>query len=249
MEDLFAAGGIGAVLRELKPLLHLDCLTVTGETLGERLSRARRLGRSRGRAPVGRAAIRRWRAGRAIRLAGAERRHHQALRRRPEAVRARRPGRGVRLARRSVGAHRRSRSRRDRRRLSGAAECRPEERLAMPEAGYLPIPAKLARAGRQGHGAHFRRAHERHRLRHHRAARLAGSGGRRPARRWCATATASGFRCRDAASICWSPTTNSPSGARPPTAAATPERGYARLYMQSVLQAEAGCDFDFLRKA
>ncbi len=38
MEDFFAAGGMGAVLRELKPLLHLDCLTVTGETLGERLA-------------------------------------------------------------------------------------------------------------------------------------------------------------------------------------------------------------------
>src|SRR5437764_12487018 len=38
MEDLFAAGGIGAVLRELKPLLNLDCLTVAGETLGERLA-------------------------------------------------------------------------------------------------------------------------------------------------------------------------------------------------------------------
>jgi dihydroxy-acid dehydratase len=37
MEDFYAAGGIGAVLRELKPLLHLDCLTVAGETLGERL--------------------------------------------------------------------------------------------------------------------------------------------------------------------------------------------------------------------
>jgi dihydroxy-acid dehydratase len=37
MEDFFAAGGVGALLRELKDLLHLDCLTVTGETLGERL--------------------------------------------------------------------------------------------------------------------------------------------------------------------------------------------------------------------
>src|SRR5216110_3358987 len=37
MEDFCAAGGMGALLRELKPLLHLDCLTVTGETLGERL--------------------------------------------------------------------------------------------------------------------------------------------------------------------------------------------------------------------
>ncbi|MEJ8573495.1 dihydroxy-acid dehydratase [Microbaculum marinum] len=37
MEDLFAAGGLGAVLRELKDLLDLDCLTVTGGTLGQRL--------------------------------------------------------------------------------------------------------------------------------------------------------------------------------------------------------------------
>jgi dihydroxy-acid dehydratase len=37
MEDFFAAGGMGALLRELKPLLHLDCVTITGDTLGERL--------------------------------------------------------------------------------------------------------------------------------------------------------------------------------------------------------------------
>ena len=37
MEDFFAAGGMGALLREIKDLLHLDCVTVTGETLGERL--------------------------------------------------------------------------------------------------------------------------------------------------------------------------------------------------------------------
>jgi dihydroxy-acid dehydratase len=38
MEDFFAAGGVGAVMRELKRDLHLDCLTVTGETLGDRLA-------------------------------------------------------------------------------------------------------------------------------------------------------------------------------------------------------------------
>ena len=37
MEHFFAAGGMGAVLRELKPLLHLDCLNISGQTLGERL--------------------------------------------------------------------------------------------------------------------------------------------------------------------------------------------------------------------
>jgi dihydroxy-acid dehydratase len=39
MEDLAAAGGIPAVMRELRPLLNLDCITVSGETIGERLDR------------------------------------------------------------------------------------------------------------------------------------------------------------------------------------------------------------------
>src|SRR5690606_22548429 len=38
MEDFHFAGGLDAVLRELKPLLNLDCMTVTGQTLGERLN-------------------------------------------------------------------------------------------------------------------------------------------------------------------------------------------------------------------
>jgi dihydroxy-acid dehydratase len=38
MEDLFAAGGVGAVLREIKDLLHLECRTVAGQTLAERLA-------------------------------------------------------------------------------------------------------------------------------------------------------------------------------------------------------------------
>jgi len=40
MEDFFAAGGMGALMRELKDLLHLDVMTVTGETLGQRLDEA-----------------------------------------------------------------------------------------------------------------------------------------------------------------------------------------------------------------
>ena len=35
MEDFFAAGGVAAVLQELKPLLHLDTMTVDGRNLGE----------------------------------------------------------------------------------------------------------------------------------------------------------------------------------------------------------------------
>ena len=37
MEDFFSGGGLGAVLREIKHLMHLDTLSVTGETLGDRL--------------------------------------------------------------------------------------------------------------------------------------------------------------------------------------------------------------------
>jgi dihydroxy-acid dehydratase len=40
MEHFHAAGGMATLLRELKPLLHLDALTVTGRTLGEELESA-----------------------------------------------------------------------------------------------------------------------------------------------------------------------------------------------------------------
>ncbi|MDX1730482.1 MAG: IlvD/Edd family dehydratase [Aurantimonas coralicida] len=40
MQDLHAAGGLTTILRELKDLLHLDCVTVTGRTLGEEIDAA-----------------------------------------------------------------------------------------------------------------------------------------------------------------------------------------------------------------
>jgi dihydroxy-acid dehydratase len=39
-EDLHRAGGVGAVLHELAPLLHTEALTVTGKTLGAEIARA-----------------------------------------------------------------------------------------------------------------------------------------------------------------------------------------------------------------
>jgi dihydroxy-acid dehydratase len=41
MEDFFYAGGIRALMNEIREHLHLDCMTVTGRTLGENIAGAR----------------------------------------------------------------------------------------------------------------------------------------------------------------------------------------------------------------
>ncbi len=40
MEDFYYAGGLRALLKQLEPLLHLDCLTVNGKSLGENIAGA-----------------------------------------------------------------------------------------------------------------------------------------------------------------------------------------------------------------
>jgi dihydroxy-acid dehydratase len=40
MDDLYHAGGLLPLFRELKPMLHLDCLTVSGRTLGQEIDSA-----------------------------------------------------------------------------------------------------------------------------------------------------------------------------------------------------------------
>jgi L-arabonate dehydrase len=41
MREVFEAGGVPAVMKEIEPLLHAGCLTVTGRTIGESLATAR----------------------------------------------------------------------------------------------------------------------------------------------------------------------------------------------------------------
>jgi dihydroxy-acid dehydratase len=245
MEDLFAAGGIGAVLRELKPLLRLDALTVTGETLGERLARG-------AADPIDRAVIRPlaeplMKEGGLVALFGSLAPRGAILKRAAaDPALFEREGRAVvftsleDLARRiddpalDVTPH-------DFLVLQNAG---PLSESGMPEAGYLPIPQKLARADVKD----MVRISD---------ARMSGT----------AYGTVVLHVAPDAAS--GGPLAKVRSGDRirlsvrerrldllvapdelarrdvPPRR--RPERGYRRLYHDAVLQADAGCDFDFLR--
>ena len=147
MEDFFAAGGMSAVLHELKPLLDLDCLTVTGERLAERLA-----------APpeeVDRAIIRTLAApftpaGGLVALFGSLAPNGAILKRSAADARLfERTGRAVVFSSPSDLAARID---------DPALDVEPDDFLimqnagpksgyGMPEAGYLPIPARLARAG------------------------------------------------------------------------------------------------------
>ncbi|WP_222598881.1 dihydroxy-acid dehydratase domain-containing protein, partial [Neisseria gonorrhoeae] len=40
MEDFFYAGGLPGLMNRIRPHLHLDCITVTGRTLGENIAGA-----------------------------------------------------------------------------------------------------------------------------------------------------------------------------------------------------------------
>jgi dihydroxy-acid dehydratase len=249
MSDLFSAGGIGAVLRELNPLLHLDCLTVTGETLGERLSEP---------APwVDRDIVRPLgepyqKQGGLAALFGSLAPNGAIIKRSAADPRLfEREGRAVVFSSLDDLA-----ARIDTPDLDVTSDdflvlqnAGPKSGYAMPEAGYLPIPAKLARAGIKD----MVRISD---------ARMSGTAygtivlhvSPEAAIGGPLALVRNGDRIKlsvshrridllvDDAELAKRRELHRPF-------AATPERGYARLYMESVLQAEAGCDFDFLRKA
>jgi dihydroxy-acid dehydratase len=246
MEDLFAAGGIGAVLRELRPLLHLDALTVTGETLGERLGE--------GEADyVDRGVVRSLDAplqpeGGLVALFGSLAPQGAILKRSAaDAHLFEREGRAVVFTSLEDLAQRIDDpalevTKDDFLVLQNAGPFSPS---GMPEAGYLPIPAKLARQGVKDmvRISDARMSGTAYGTVVLHVAPDAASGG--PLAR-----VRSGDRIRlsvrerrldllvDEAELARRPVPPRPR----------PERGYARLYHDEILQADGGCDFDFLRR-
>jgi dihydroxy-acid dehydratase len=250
MSDLYAAGGVGAVLRELKPLLHLDCMTVAGETLGERL--AHEEGAWVDRAVVRPLAQPLAKEGGLVALFGSLAPNGAILKRSAADPRLfEREGRAVVFTSLDDLA-----ARVDDPALDVTPEdfmvlqnAGPKSGYAMPEAGYLPIPAKLARAGLKD----MVRISD---------ARMSGTAYGTIVLHVSPEAAAggplalvkNGDRLRLSVKarriellVPDAELAKRRAAWKPPVA--LPARGYARLYMEHVLQAEHGCDFDFLRKS
>jgi dihydroxy-acid dehydratase len=250
MSDLYAAGGVGAVLRELKPLLHLDCMTVTGETLGERL--AHEDGAWVDRAVVRPLAEPLAKEGGLVALFGSLAPNGAILKRSAADPKLfEREGRAVVFTSLDDLAARVD---------DPALDVTPEDFLvlqnagpksgyAMPEAGYLPIPAKLARAGLKDmvRISDARMSGTAYGTIVLHVSPEAAAGGPLALARNGDRIRLSVKQRRIELLVKEDELAKRKAAWRPPVA--TPARGYAKLYMDHVLQAEHGCDFDFLRKA
>jgi dihydroxy-acid dehydratase len=247
MEDLHRAGGLPTLLRELKPLLHLDCLTITGRTLGEEIDASLVFKQDvvrpfsnpifakggiavlRGNLAPGGAIIKQSAAdpklmkheGRAVVFQNAE-----DLARRVDSDDLDVKAEDI-LVLKNIG---------------------PKGAPGMPEAGYLPIPKKLARQGvkdmvrisdgrMSGTAAGTIVLH---------VTPEAATGGPLA---W----VQSGDRirldvsAREIALLVSDDELQRRQRERPVTSPTAP-RGYLKLFLDTVTQADKGVDFDFLRK-
>ena len=180
MEDFFYAGGLPGLMSRIREHLHLDVMTVTGQTLGENIARAEVYNDDVIRTvknPIyaeGALAVLKGNLapdGCVIKPSGLR----AAL---PQAYR---PGAGVRRLSLDEEGDRRSRSRRHGRSRADPAQCRAAGRAGHAGMGHAADPDKTGEAGRARHGAAVGRAHERHQLRRLHPACLAGILYRRAA--------------------------------------------------------------------
>jgi dihydroxy-acid dehydratase len=250
MDDFFAAGGMSALLRELKPLLHLDCLTATGETLGERIA-------ADPDPYVDRSIIAAREAplepqGGLVALFGNLAPKGAILKRSAaDAKLFEHEGRAVVFASLADLAARID---------DPALAVEPHDILvlqnagpnaaeAMPEAGYLPIPKKLAARGVKD----MIRVSD---------ARMSGTAFGTIVLHVTPDAASGGplalvregdrirLSVRDRrVDLLLDDAELNRRRAAMPAAPAPPERGYAKLYAREILGADEGCDFAFLRPA
>jgi dihydroxy-acid dehydratase len=249
MEDFFAAGGVGAVLRELAPKLHLDCISIIGESLGERIEAEQDVYVNRdvirsaehpieptgglialfgSLAPRG-AILKRSAADKSL----FEREGRAVVFSSLQDLSARIDDPGLEVEPKDILV------------LQNAG---PSSDSGMPEAGYLPIPAKLARAGVKD----MVRISD---------ARMSGTAFGTIVLHVAPEAALGGplalVRNGDRIRLSVSKKSldllvdaNELAKRRQALGAPSrpaPSRGYAKLYRNSVLQADQGCDFDFLR--
>ena len=246
MQDLFAAGGLHAVLYELRDLLELDCVTVNGQTLRERLAKPpayvdRNVVRPRSE-PI-------QPHGGLVALFGSLAPDGAILKRAAaDPSLFEREGRAVVFESLEDLSARID---------SDELDVTPQDFLVlkndgpkspsgMPEAGYLPIPRKLARAGLKDmvrisdarmSGTAFGTV-----VLH--VSPDAASGGNLALVRSGDRILLSVREKRLDLLLSDDELNRRRAQWQPPE---TPLRGYARLYREQVLQATEGCDFGFLR--
>jgi dihydroxy-acid dehydratase len=246
MQDLFAAGGLHAILYELKDMLNLGCMTVSGETLGQRLSQAP--------AFVDRGVIRCLadpcqKEGGLVALFGTLAPNGAILKRAAADPRLfEKEGRAVVFESLEDLA-----ARMDSPDLDVTADdflvlknAGPKSPSGMPEAGYLPIPKRLAKAGVKD----MVRISD---------ARMSGTAFGTVVLHVSPDAASGGnlalvqsgdrirLSVRERRLDLLVPGQELARRRAAWQAPEAPLRGYAHLYRAHVLQADGGCDFDFLR--
>lgn len=248
MEDLHRAGGLAPVLHALRPLLHLDCVTVSGRSLGENLDALPPAWEQNVVTPLenplypeGGLAVLRGNLGLAVLKQSAA-----------SAALLRHEGRAVVFESLDDLAQRIDDDALDVRAddVLVLRNAGPKGAPGMPEGGYIPIPRRLARQG----------VKDMVRLSD---ARMSGTAFGTIVLHVCPEAAVGGplalvqngdtIRLDTAARQLELLVKDDELARRraawtPPPAHPGSDRGYLKLFLEHVLQADKGCDFDFLTK-
>jgi dihydroxy-acid dehydratase len=248
MEDLFKAGGLTAILREIEHSIDKDCVTVTGKTLGENLA-AQPAGWAN---DVVRPISNPIHKGGGIRVLHGNLAPNGAIIKQAAASPAllKHSGRAVVFTSLQDMADRIDSSALDVEAddVLALQNAGPKGAPGMPEAGYIPIPRKLAAAG----------VKDMVRLSD---ARMSGTAFGTIVLHVSPEAAVGGplALVRDGDRIKLDVEKGTISlvvddellrqrrAQWHPLARTAADRGYSKLYFEQVLQAEDGCDFDFLR--